>query len=101
MESLDPGVDVVASRSNLETLVVCWKLRRLTLDALSRCGQTGDLKSKQEGLVNLPLNAGCRGSLDTTTETTDEVIRTLQSAQAYGARRDLPNWVMMRKSHTQ
>ena len=81
---LDPGVDVAASRLNLEMSVERVKMETLTLNALTWSSQIGDLESKGEQLVSLPLNPVCPGSLGTTLKTINEVLHKLQSAQAYG-----------------
>lgn len=70
-ESIGPGVDAAASRLNLETLVEQKKSRRLTWDALTHCGRSGELESKTERLVILPLSAGCRGSTTVDAEDAD------------------------------
>ena len=74
--SLDPGVDVAASKT---TLVERKRSETLTLDAQTCCGRFGDLKSNAKQLVILPFGLGCWGSIGAMKETTDEALRMLQS----------------------
>jgi len=87
MESIDPGINAVRSRSYLQMSVRCETVETPTLDTITRCGQPGDLKRKSERLINLPSNIGCRGSVGATTKTMDELPRMLQSAGIWGVTR--------------
>ena len=78
--SLDPGVDVAASKT---TLVERKRSETLTLDTQTRCSRSGDLKSNAEQLVSLPFGLGCWGSTGAMSKTMDEVLRMLQSAHRY------------------
>ena len=82
-ESLDSSIDVATSKWNLETSVECETPEGLTLDALMQSSRSGNLKRMSEGQINLPSNIGSRGSAGAMTDSMDEGLRELQSAQRY------------------
>ena len=86
--SLDQGVNAEGSKRNLEMLIKRKRSRTLTLDALTRSDRPGDLKRMSEGQINLLSDIGSRGSAGTMTESMDEGLCDLQSAQSIWARRD-------------
>jgi len=53
MGSIDPGVDAVVSNPHLQTSVGRETAETPTLDAQTRCGQLGDLKSESEEVNKL------------------------------------------------
>ena len=75
MESLGRAVDAEQSHSDLKTSVERAKSKLLTLDALTRCGRCGGLKTKSDGRRILLPSARVRGSAEKLKTMDEELTR--------------------------
>ena len=95
--SIDLSIDAAISNCDLQMSVEWELVETLTWDVLLHYCQIRNLKSTQEGQINLPLNPGCWGSLGMTTESMGEACASCNQCRDTSAMR-LPNPVMTQMS---